>query len=222
VIHCIGDVLDESELDRILGLIERGTFVDGRTTARWSARLVKNNEQLSPACAVHGEIIERVSTKVLDNQTFKMAALPRKLRGPLISRTDASMGYGCHVDDAIAGDPPTRADLSYTLFLSAPSDYDGGELVLEDALGEHSFKLAAGSLVLYPSTYLHRVETVRTGRRLVAAGWVQSLCRAAAHREILFDLQRALREEFDVRGKTTQFDLLSKTYSNLLREFAEL
>ena len=83
-------------------------------------------------------------------------------------------------------------------------------------------KLAAGSLVLYPSTYLHRVETVRTGRRLVAAGWVQSLCRAAAHREILFDLQRALREEFDVRGKTTQFDLLSKTYSNLLREFAEL
>lgn len=222
MIHCIGGVLDGGHLVRVGQLLDRGQFVDGRATSRYAARVVKTNLQLAPACPTYTEITGLIIATVRANPTFRMAALPRKLRPPLISRTEAGMGYGRHVDDSIMGTPPTRADLSYTLFLSAPTDYEGGELVIEDTLGEHTFKLDAGSLVLYPATHLHRVETVRSGRRLVAAGWVQSLCRSPSHREILFDLQCALREEFDQRGKTAQFDLLSKSYSNLLRLVAEV
>jgi PKHD-type hydroxylase len=222
VILCIGDVLDAEHLARARKLLESGNFVDGRATSHYAARVVKNNLQLVPTCATHAQLCELILSMVRAHPTFRMAALPRKLRPPLISRSEASMGYGLHVDDAIMGTPPTRADMSYTLFLSAPTEYEGGELVIEDALGEHSFKLDAGSLVLYPATHLHRVATVRSGLRLVAAGWVQSLCRSVTHREILFDLQRAMRAEFDQRGKTAQFDLLSKSYSNLLRLFAEV
>jgi PKHD-type hydroxylase len=222
VILCIGGVLDADRLARVLQLLGRGHFVDGRATSRYAAQVVKNNLQLAQTCATYAEVCELVVAKVRANPTFRMAALPRKVRPPLISRSEPGMGYGRHVDNSIMGTPPARADLSYTLFLSAPTDYEGGELVIEDTLGEHSFKLEAGSLVLYPATYLHRVETVRSGLRLVAVGWVQSLCRAASHREILFDLQCAMRTEFDQRGKTAQFDLLSKSYSNLLRMFAEV
>jgi PKHD-type hydroxylase len=221
VILCIGAVLSSEELACVRQLLDRGRFVDGRATARYGARQVKNNLQLSPSCTTYAEVIELITSKVYTNPMLRMAALPRKLRPPLISRSEAGMGYGPHVDDAIMGTPPARADLSYTLFLAAPTEYEGGELVIEDTLGEHTFKLDAGALVLYPATHVHRVETVRSGLRLVAAGWVQSMCRTASHREILFDLQRAMRDEFDQRGKTAQFDLLSKSYSNLLRLFAE-
>lgn len=132
------------------------------------------------------------------------------------------MGYGRHVDDALMGSPLVRADLSYTIFLSALEDYDGGELVIEDSQGEQSFKLEAGSMVLYPATYLHRVETVTRGHRWVAAGWIQSVCRGPIERELLFDLHRVLEAEFDQSGKSEKYDLLSKVRSNMLRLFAEV
>jgi PKHD-type hydroxylase len=131
------------------------------------------------------------------------------------------MGYGAHFDEGLMGQPPLRADLSYTLFLSAPEEYEGGELVLIDTEGEHPYKLRAGSLVLYPATFLHRVETVRLGSRFVAAGWIQSVCRSAGQREILLDLYRLMSSELEQRGKSAMFDVLSKTRANLLRLFAE-
>jgi PKHD-type hydroxylase len=115
-----------------------------------------------------------------------------------------------------------RADLSLTLFLSEPNSYEGGELVIESTQGEQSFKLAAGSLVLYPSTTLHRVEPITAGMRLVAVTWIQSLVRDPSDREILFDLDTARQILFAQYGKSKEFDLLSKSYANLLRKWIEV
>jgi PKHD-type hydroxylase len=222
MIVCIGDILDQANADRIRDIIGRGSFRDGGATAGVAAGLVKNNLQLAPYDQEYREAVELIITKVRQNLMFQMIALPKTLRPPIISRSNTGMGYGVHIDNAMMGDPPVRADLSYTLFLSAPDEYEGGELVLEDTQGEHSFKLPQGAMVLYPSTFLHRVDTVRAGSRLVAAGWVQSLCRHANHREILFDIQRLQRSEFEKNAKSAEFDLLTKTFSNLFRLFSEV
>jgi PKHD-type hydroxylase len=131
------------------------------------------------------------------------------------------MRYGTHVDDALMGDPPVRSDLSLTLFLSDPASYDGGELIVESTAGDQAFRLPPGSLVLYPSSSLHRVEPVTRGVRRAAVGWVQSLVRDPARRELLFDLDTARRSLFDREGATREFGLLSKTVANLLRMWAE-
>jgi PKHD-type hydroxylase len=133
------------------------------------------------------------------------------------------MEYGCHTDNAIMGDAhPMRSDVSLTLFLSPPDTYDGGELSIDTSLGEQTFKLAAGSMIAYPSTALHQVKTVTKGVRLAAVTWVQSFVRAASEREILFDLDTARRSIHAQYGRTVEFDLLSKTHANLLRKWVEL
>lgn len=222
MILSISDVLSAQSLSRVQELAASGTFEDGRTTAGWSAKLVKNNRQLQPGSKGYDEVIRLVIGAVSECHTLRIAALPRTFRPPVISRYDVGMGYGPHVDDALMGQPMVRADLSYTLFLRDPETYEGGELVLEDTQGEQAYKLAAGGLLLYPSTYLHRVEAVRSGIRFVAAGWIQSVCREAAHRETLFDLHRLMTAEFERCGKSAEFDLLAKTRSNLLRLFADV
>jgi PKHD-type hydroxylase len=221
MILCITDVLDEKALAEIRQRLSRARYVDGGSTAGWSARGVKNNLQMDGADENYRAIIGLLEQALAANDIFAMAALPRSLSRPLISRSDIGMGYGAHVDNAVMGDPPLRTDLAYTLFLSAPESYDGGALVIEDAEGEQSFKLPAGALVLYPATTLHRVETVTRGVRHVIAGWVQSLVRDPRVREILFDLDRARRAHFQQHGKSAEFDLFSKSYSNLLRLYAE-
>jgi len=129
------------------------------------------------------------------------------------------MGYGRHVDDAIMGSPAMRTDLSFTLFISEPSEYEGGELVLEMPEGDHTYKLEAGSVVIYPSTMLHRVDPVLSGVRTVVVGWIQSLVADPRLREALFDLYRVRRTLFERDGKSDALDLLNKTHSNLLRAF---
>ena len=132
------------------------------------------------------------------------------------------MSYGSHTDNALMGDQEFwRADVSFTLFLSDPSTYTGGELVIENSDEERCYKLKAGSMIVYPSSTLHRVETVTDGVRLAAVGWVQSLIRDPANREILFDLDTTRRSLFTQSSKTIEFDLISKTYTNLLRKWAE-
>lgn len=129
------------------------------------------------------------------------------------------MTYGPHVDDPLMGG--RRTDLSFTLFLNDPADYSGGELVIQDMLEDCSVRLAAGELILYPSSTLHRVEPVTRGTRLAVVGWVRSFVRGTAHREILFDLELALRDVFERDGKTALFDRLVKTRTNLMRMWAE-
>jgi PKHD-type hydroxylase len=219
VILCIQGVLSEADLTGVRKAAERGAFRDGRETAGWHARLAKDNEQADPGDEALREAAERISARLSQNEVFSLAVRPKRLAPMMISRYAEGRGYATHVDDALMGG--LRSDVSFTVFISPPSAYGGGELVLERPEGEQSFKLEAGDAVVYPSTSLHRVNRVESGTRLVAVGWAQSLVREAEHRELLFDLDTARRTLFAKHGKTAEFDLLSKSLSNLLREWAE-
>jgi PKHD-type hydroxylase len=219
MILCIAQVLPADLLADVTRYLAGAKFVDGVKTAGWHARLVKANEQLSPADALHSDLIRRINAAIEEHPLFQIAARPKAVRPVMISRYTAGMLYGTHVDDAIMGG--VRTDISFTLFLSDLDFYEGGELVMEGTGGEQAYKLDAGSMILYPSGALHRVEAVTSGARIAAVGWAQSLVRDAGKREILFDLDTARRSLFQQQGKTAEFDLLSKSTANLLRLWAE-
>jgi PKHD-type hydroxylase len=220
---CIANILSPPQLEEIRALLVDQPFESGSRTAGWSATLVKNNEQLSRAAAHYDQLQKYVLNALVSHEMFSLAAMPKTLRPLLFSRYTSGMGYGDHVDNALMGEKPSmRSDLSFTLFLSGPADYEGGELVIEDTTqGTHAHKLDAGSLVLYESSSLHRVEPVRSGVRQVAVGWVQCLVRDPRQRQILFDLEVLRLQLFQQQGKTAQFDTLSKTASNLMRMWVD-
>jgi len=224
VILCIGDVLAGDALERVRGELEQVEFRDGRETAGWHARTVKRNTQASGRDRRVARLRDEVGAVLEGHALFSMAARPHRITPVLFSRYETGMEYGAHVDDAVMNAPQgrIRTDISFTLFLSDPESYDGGELVTDTTAGEQSYKLPAGSLVLYPSSTLHRVNPVTRGRRLAAVGWVQSQVRDPAQREILFDLDTTRRRLFDEQGKTETFDVISKSLANLTRMWAEL
>ena len=225
MLMCIADVLTADELAAIVGQLGKATFVDGKLTAGWHARLVKHNTQVQEdGSGILPELQSIVHNAINRNPLFQMAARPKVIRSPLFSRYESGMSYGTHVDNALManGNCWMRSDLSLTLFLSDPDTYMGGELVIESTHGEQVFKLPAGSMIVYPSSTLHRVETVTSGIRLAAVTWVQSLVREAGDREILFDLDTARQLLFEKSGKTPEFDLISKSHANLLRKWSEL
>ena len=214
----IRNVLCADEVALVCETLARATFEDGRETAGFAARLVKNNRQATNDRTVE-TVRKLVEERILGNDLFEMAVRPKALVSVLFSRYDAGMQYGSHVDDALMAG--MRTDVSFTLFLSDPESYDGGELVIESAAGEDAVKLAAGSLLAYPSTTLHHVSPVTRGERLAAAGWARSFVRDPAQREMLFDLDTARRQMFAKDGKTAQYDLVSKSLANLLRMWVE-
>jgi PKHD-type hydroxylase len=214
MILAIADVLTAADVDALRAGLASATFVDGKTTAGWSAKVVKANLQARPDAEVE-RLRALVEARLLEHPIFALATRPKAIIGPLFSRYQPGHAYGTHVDDAlIAG---MRTDVSFTLFLSDPAAYDGGELIIDTTSGEEAFKLAPGSLVTYPATTLHRVAPVVQGERLAAAGWVRSHLRNAAQRELLFDLETARRRLFEREGKTAEADLLAKCAANLLR-----
>jgi len=160
-----------------------------------------------------------IEMRLAEHAVFALAIRPKTILGPLFSRYEPGHAYGAHVDDALMGG--VRADVSFTLFLSAPDSYDGGELIIDSAAGEDAFKLAPGSILTYPSTTLHRVAPVTRGHRMAAVGWVRSYIRDPAHRELLFELETARRRLFEREGKTADGDLLAKCAANLLRMWCE-
>ena len=215
----IANVLDAENVQWLRDNLAQVRYVDGRQTAGREARLVKRNDQVDRADPLLARMQDLVTDRLLDHQLFRMAARPHLVRPPLFSRYEPGMAYGSHVDDAIMGG--MRTDLSVTVFLSDPEDYDGGELVIESTAGEQDVKLAAGDAVVYPTTFLHRVAPVTKGERLAAVTWVRSLVRDSAKSEMLFDLETARHALFERLGKTPELDLLAKTQSNLLRRWAE-
>lgn len=215
----IADVLDAPSLDAVRSALDDpALFEDGRRTAGWHAREVKRNLQATRQGLVDG-VLRKIEQALLAHEVLVAAARPKRLVRLLISRYEPGMTYGTHVDDAMIDG--VRTDLSFTLFLSDPASYEGGELVVEDSYGERAIKLPAGELILYPSTTLHRVEPVTAGVRVAAVGWLRSYVRDAERREILFDLETALRQIHAEQGKTALFDILVKTRTNLLRRWAE-
>jgi PKHD-type hydroxylase len=217
----IPNVLDPATLADVLSLTQALEWAPGTSTAGWHARDVKTNTQ-----ALASPVLERVRATITaaleKNDIIRSMALPRRFFPPLISKSGAGEGYGTHVDDAlIGGTLGLRSDISVTVFLCDPATYDGGELIVESLAGEEAAKASAGDAVIYPSTTLHRVEPVTRGERLVAVTWIESRVRDAGCREILFDLDRARRAIFAREGKSPTFDLVTKSYSNLLRRWAE-
>jgi PKHD-type hydroxylase len=215
----IGNILPAEELATVRVTLKQARFVDGRTTAGFAARAVKNNRQAAGADRSLETIRKLVAKRIFDNEVFQLAARPKALSPLLFSLYDKTMQYGSHVDDALMNG--MRTDVSFTLFLSDPQDYGGGELVIESAAGEEAFKPAAGSLVAYPATSLHRVGEVTHGKRLAAVGWARSFIRDAARRELLFDLDTARRQMFAREGKSAAFDLVSKSAANLMRMWSD-
>ena len=214
----IGGILSSHEIAALVRSLDEADFEDGRRTAGWHASQVKHNEQARAGPAVDAALA-RIRQALLANEVFVAAARPREFVKLLVSRYAPGMTYGTHVDDALMGG--RRTDLSFTLFLSDPADYAGGELVIEDMLEDRSIRLPSGEIILYPSGTLHRVEPVTRGVRLAVVGWVRSFVREASHREILFDLELSLRDVFDRDGKSPLFDRLAKTRTNLLRMWAD-
>jgi PKHD-type hydroxylase len=189
----------------------------GVETAGWHARAVKNNHQLDHHAPLHQRLKQELGERLSEHALVQAAAFPRRIHSLLFSRTGVGEGYGRHVDNAWMGEG--RSDLSFTLFLSPLDDYEGGALVLESPTGEETLRLPAGHAVVYPSTLLHRVDPVTRGERLVAVGWIQSRIRDAEQRELLFELDTARRALFQRHGKDEVFDLISRSYTNLLRRW---
>jgi PKHD-type hydroxylase len=187
----------------------------GGETAGWHARPVKHNRQLDRDTDLHREAARQVVSTLEAHPLVRAAAFPRHIHGLLFSRMGPGEAYGRHVDNAwMAGG---RADLSFTLALTAPDVYAGGDLLLDTSTGEERIRLPAGHVMVYPSTCLHQVEPVARGERLVAVGWIESRIRHGEQRELLFELDTARRALFAQGGKDEVFDLISRSYSNLLR-----
>ncbi len=215
----LSKVLNEDTLKTLRTMAEDPeAFEEGTKTAGWSARMVKNNRQLKPG-ARQATVAKCVEQALRDNTVFMAAARPKRFCRIMLSRYEPGMAYGTHIDDPIIDH--TRTDLSFTLFLSDPADYEGGALIIEGSDRHTAIRLDAGDMILYPTTALHRVDEVKRGVRLACVGWVRSMIRLEAHREILFDLDMASRAIFDKDGKSPVFDRLAKVRSNLTRLWAE-
>ena len=206
-------------------------WVDGRVTAGYQAQEVKRNAQLSETSPVAKELGEMILAGLARSPRFMSAALPLRVFPPMFNSYAGGQTFGTHVDTAIRQLVTTgqriRTDLSATLFLTPPEEYDGGELIVEDSYGEKSVKLAAGDMVLYPATSLHRVEPVTRGNRISSFFWMQSMIRQDAHRTLLFDLdesiQRLARSEHAASPEVKQSSVqLTGVYHNLLRQWAEM
>ncbi len=223
MIFSIDNVFSPDEVSEIKQILERAEFVDGKLTAGWHAKLVKNNQQLKAGIS-QKELKAKVRQALSKNALFQTAVRPKSIHSILFSRYEEGMSYDTHVDNALMGNSNglCRSDISFTLFLNSPQDYQGGELTIEGVQEEQSYKLDPGSAIIYPSTTLHRVNTVTQGTRLVVVGWVQSTIREQSDREILFDLETARRAIFAKSGKTPEFDLVSKSIANLLRKWADV
>ena len=206
-------------------------WVDGRVTAGYQAQEVKRNAQIPENSAVAREIGEMVLAGLARSPRFMAAALPLRVFPPMFNSYAGGQTFGTHVDTAVRQLSSTgqriRTDLSATLFLTAPEEYDGGELVVEDSYGEKRVKLAAGDMVLYPATSLHRVEPVTRGNRVSSFFWIQSMIRRDSHRTLLFELDAAIQrlgasaqaQVPEVKASSVQ---LTGVYHNLLREWAEM
>lgn len=223
MITVLENIISSQQLKQIRDVTSKIKFEDGAETAGWHAKKVKINQQAQDGQEDLLGIQKLVTEVVQSNPTSNSACLPNRLSMPLVSRYTRGMEYRAHIDDAIrAGNPGMRTDISYTLFISPPNWYEGGELVISEGCGERYVKLEAGSVIFYPSDTLHWVNKITQGERVAAVGWIQSVVRDPRKREVLFDLDMSRRETFEVHGKNKVFDRLAKSYSNLLRMWGEV
>jgi PKHD-type hydroxylase len=224
---CVPNVLSKAEVAEFRGIMDAAMWEDGRATAGGQSALVKDNEQLPPDGDVSRKLGARVIKALTASPLFISAAIPRHIFPPLFNRYATGKTFGVHVDNAVRGDHLTgqriRTDLSVTLFLSEPDEYDGGELVVEDYYGSHEVKLPAGDLVLYPATSLHMVTPITRGARVGSFFWLQSMIRDGHARSLIFDLDNAIQGLVKRLGNgDAEVVRLTGIYHNLIRYWADL
>ena len=224
MIICAPDVLTPEELAAIRSELQGAAFVDGASTAGWSAREVKKNLQVDIHTESQARLRDIVRDAFLRNTMLQASILPAAMTQVMFNRYDVGMQYGRHVDAPVMGslDGAVRSDVAITIFLSDPKSYTGGDLVVDTHGVEYGFRLGAGSAIAYPANSLHHVTPVTQGARYAAIIWVQSQVRDAAKRELLWDLDNAKRQIFGREGKSATFDAISKSHANLLRMWAEV
>lgn len=220
----IPGVLSAAELDQAWGLLDAAPWADGRVTAGTQSAQVKNNLQL-PQDAPETLALQELVVRALNRSSaFFTATLPRKVFPPLFNRYGGQANsFGNHVDNAVRFTPDgerVRTDISATLFLAEPDSYDGGELVIEDTFGSQRVKLAAGDMVVYPSSSVHRVEPVTRGARVACFFWLESMVRSDEQRRLLYELDMALLKLRSEQGDNEHTVALTSTYHNLLRMWA--
>lgn len=217
-------VLNTEELNVANELIAGATFIDGKLSAGQEATRVKHNEELSAQDRIITPLNNLVMGRLVQHPVYLAAALPVKIAAPYYARYTTGMHYGNHVDDPVMGPPGQRyrSDLSITVFLSGPDDYDGGELVINTSFGERTVKLNAGDAVMYPSSSTHRVNEVTRGARLVAVTWLQSSIRDPSQRELLYKLHLARERLLQNAKGSEETELVSNAYVNLVRMWSEI
>ena len=224
MIICAPNVLTAEQLGVIRAELRDAPFIDGASTAGWSAREVKKNLQIDVGTESYARLQDMVRSAFLRSAKLQMATLPTAMTQALFNRYDVGMTYGPHVDAPVMGGvgSAVRSDVAITVFLSDPKTYTGGELMVDVNGMECGFKLDAGSAIAYPANTLHHVTPVTEGARYAAVIWVQSQVRDAGKRELLWDLDNAKRQIFSREGKSATFDAISKSHANLLRMWADV
>ena len=218
----IPDLLTAAQLEAVRCVLREGHFVDGRLSAGADARHKKNNLELEADVDRYGALNDVVMSALVKHPDYLQAALPARIAAPIYARYLAGMEYGGHIDDPIMGTPGARyrSDISISIFLNDPGEYEGGELCIDSDGDSKAYKLAAGSALLYPSTSYHAVKPVTDGERLVAVTWVQSHIRRADQREILAQLAQ-LRALLSADRDSQAYHKANLCYANLFRMWAE-
>lgn len=223
----IDAILTSTELAEMRLVLDQAEWVDGRATAGPQSAEIKRNAQIPLNSPVLPDLQNRMLRALTSNPTWLSATLPAQILPPMFNRYEGGQTFGVHVDNAIRVIPgegrQIRTDVSCTVFLSDPEDYDGGELIVEGHYGAQSVKLAAGSAVIYPSTSLHQVTPVTRGARVASFFWVQSMLRDAAKREMLFDLDQSIQSlGGELGANAPDVVRLTGIYHNLIRQWAEV
>jgi len=219
----IPKVLSKDKLTVIQAILANSHFVDGKLSAGKAAERVKNNEELASDAQEIQQLNNLVMGSLVQHPVYQSAALPIKIASPFYARYRPGMTYGDHVDDPVMGPPQGRyrSDISTTVFLNEPDNYEGGELVIRTSFGDKQIKLPAGHAVVYPSSSLHHVAEVTRGERLVAVTWAQSMVRDAARRELLHELNQARESMLKQRPEDDETRRVDVAYVNLIRMWAE-
>jgi len=218
----IPDLLSPLQLEALCSVLRQSQFVDGKLSAGKNARLEKNNQELATNEDDYTALNNVVMTELVRHPSYLQTAMPAKICAPIYARYTTGMAYGGHIDDPIMGPANSRyrSDISISIFLNGPQEYEGGELCIETPQGSTEIKLPAGHAILYPSTSYHSVNKVTSGERLVAVCWVQSYIRRGDQREILVQLDRA-RESLADDVNSLAYQQVNLGYANLYRMWAE-
>ena len=210
-------LLEKEDLERLKQKINNPSelWENGKQTAGSHASKVKNNLQLRRNSEVSKKYSEFIKQKILSNPLIKSFSLPKIIHGIMFTKSSKNMHYGRHIDNPFMSSG--RSDLSFTISLTNKENYHGGELIIETMNSQKEFKLDAGEIIIYPSTFLHSVEEVKDGERLVCVGWIESYVKSIEEREYLFDLDAGARGLLSRNGRSDELDLIFKSYSNLLR-----